>query len=439
MRRRVFAASFIGTTVEWYDFYLYASSAALVFGTVFFPVTTPAVGLISAFATYGVGFAARPIGGIIAGHLGDRIGRKRLLVASLLLMGVATFLIGLLPGWSAWGIGAVVALVVLRLAQGLSAGAEWGGSALLSVEHAPAGRKGLWGSFTQMGSAGGLLLATGAIALARFGFGEDAYLAWGWRVPFLASAVLVVIGLIIRLGVEEPPEFSRLRDAGEVRRFPVLTVLRRNPRGVLVTAGLRLVQPAFFSILTVYSLSYLTLKRGDSGAAITSLLIVGALSLVSTPIWGWASDRWGRRRIAIAAAAGIGVFVWPLFRFLDTGPLLLLPLVFAVGMNVLHDAIYGPQAGWFAEQFPTETRFSGVSLGYQVGSIFSNGLTPLLAVVLVEWGGGSPWILCVFIGVYAALSIVAAAFAVDNVRDAVAQETRRSRIDPEPETTGSPA
>ena len=418
-RKRVLAASLIGTTIEWYDFYLYAQAAALVFGSTFFPESTPTIALIASFASYGVGFAARPLGGIIAGHLGDRIGRKQLLVYSLLLMGVATFLIGLLPGYATLGVWSVVALVVLRLAQGLSAGAEWGGSALLSVEHAPAGRRGLFGSFTQMGSAGGLLLATGSIWGVQALLGAEAFQAWAWRIPFLASAVLVVIGLIIRLGVEDAPEFRRIRQAGAVRRLPVLEVLKRHPRGVLVTIGLRLVQPAWFSILTVYSLSYLKDARGDSSAGIQALLLVGAISLVSTPLWGWLSDKVGRRRIAIAAAIGIGVAVWPFFAFLDDGELALLGLVFIVGMNVLHDAIYGPQAAWFAEQFPTDLRYSGVSLGYQVGSIFSNGLTPLLAVVFVELGGGSPWILCVFIGAYAVLTAVAAAFAKDGGNEEV--------------------
>lgn len=249
--------------------------------------------------------------------------------------------------------------------------------------------------------------------------GAAAFAEWAWRLPFLASAVLVVIGLVIRLGVEEAPQFQRIREVGAVRRLPVLEVIKRHPRGLAVTIGLRLVQPAWFSILTVYSLSYLQQQRGESTSGVQTLLVVAAISLVTTPLWGWLSDRIGRRRIAIAAALGIGVAVWPFFAFLDHGPLALLWLVFLVGMNVLHDAIYGPQAAWFAEQIPTDLRYSGVSLGYQVGSIFSAGLTPLLAVVLVEAGGGSPWLLCAFIGVYAVLTAVAAWFAKDGGTDAV--------------------
>ncbi|GAB7303011.1 hypothetical protein MAFF212519_08660 [Clavibacter michiganensis] len=260
-RRRVLTASFIGTTVEYYDFYLYATASALVFGSQFFPNQTPAVGLLSSFAAYGVGFLARPIGGIVAGHLGDRIGRKRMLVYSLVLMGVASTLIGVLPTYATIGLASVVGLVLLRLVQGIAAGAEWGGSALLSVEHAPAHRRGLFGAFTQMGSAGGMLLATGVFAATRFGLGEEAFLAWGWRLPFLLSAVLVGVGLVIRLRVEDAAEFRDIKAAGAVERFPLGVVLRRHPRAVLITAGLRLVQPALYSILTVYTLSYLASTR----------------------------------------------------------------------------------------------------------------------------------------------------------------------------------
>ena len=415
--RRILTAAFIGTTVEYYDFYLYATAAALVFGSEFFPGASPAVGLIASFATYGVGFVARPIGGVIAGHLGDRIGRKGLLVASLLLMGIASTAIGLLPGYDTIGIAAVVGLVLLRLLQGVAAGAEWGGSALLSVEHAQPRNRGLYGAFTQMGSAGGLLLATGVFYAVRDLVGEDAFLAGAWRIPFLLSAILVAVGLVIRLRLEDAPEFLEVREQGRTQRLPVATVLRHHTRGVLVTAGLRLVQPALFSILTTYILTYLLDHRGDSGPGLQAILVVSALSLLSTPFWGWVSDRVGRRQLAIASALGMAVFIWPFFAFLDSGPLLLLPLVVGIGMNLLHDAIYGPQAAWFAEQFPTEVRYTGVSLGYQLGSIVSVGLTPLLAVWFVQIGDGSPWLLCLYLDVFAALSILAAVVARDGAAE----------------------
>jgi MFS family permease len=427
-RSRVLLSSFIGTTIEWYDFYLYGTSSALVFAPTFFPSVTPAVGVIAAFATYGVGFVARPLGGIVAGHLGDRIGRKQLLVASLLLMGIASFCIGLVPSFKTIGVAAVGILVFLRLLQGLAAGAEWGGSALLSVEHAPAGRRGLFGSFTQMGSAGGMLLATGIFTLVRTISGNDEFVAWAWRLPFLFSAVIVASGLVIRLGIKDAPEFEAIKAEGKTERFPVLVALRENPRGVLVTAGLRLVQPALYSILTTYSLTYLASKRGDAGssAGLDAVLIISAVSLLSTPFWGWLSDKVGRRALTLWSCVGIAVLIWPFFAFLNVGPLILLPLVSFVMMSVFHDSIYGPQAGWFAEQFPTGQRYSGVSLGYQIGSIFSVGLTPLLAAVFVEVGGGQPWILCAYIVFYAILSFVAALFAADPVRAARVRTAARS-------------
>lgn len=415
-KRRVLSSALVGTTIEWYDFYLYGTASALVFAHQFFPDASPIMGILASFATYAVGFVARPLGGIIAGHLGDRIGRKSLLVGSLLTMGTASFLIGLLPTYSAVGLLAVVGLVALRFIQGLSAGAEWGGSALLSVEHAPASRRGLFGSFTQAGSAAGMLLATATFAVVQGVLTPDQFQAFGWRIPFLLSALLVAVGLWIRLGVGDAEEFTELREQKRVAEHPVRRVLREHPRGILVTIGLRLVQPALYSLITVYMLGYLKARRDDTGSALTAVLIVSAVGIVSGPFWGWLSDRIGRRRMAVASAIGIGVFIWPFFWFLDHGSLALLPLVLLLGMNVLHDAIYGPQAAWFAEQFPVDLRYSGVSFGYQVGTILSGGITPFVAAALLEAGGGQPWLICAFFVLLATLSTVAALAAKDPVR-----------------------
>lgn len=407
-RRRVLWASLIGTTVEFYDFYLYATASALIFAPVFFPESTPQIALFQSFAAYGVGFAARPVGGILAGHLGDRLGRARVLMLSLLVMGGASTLIGLLPGYRSWGIGAVAALILLRLVQGLASGAEWGGSALLSVEHAPAARRGLAGSVTQMGSAAGMLLATGIFALCRRVLGPEAFLAGGWRIPFLFSVLLVLVGLVIRSRVGDGAEFRRVAETGTRLRAPLLAVLRGHWRAVLITAGLRLVQPALYSILTVYTLGYLLERRGDGGAALGGILVVSALGLASTPLWGALSDRVGPRIPCVCAAAGIALLIWPYFLFLDRGPLGLLIPVFIVMMNILHDAIYGPQAAWFARQFPVRVRYSGISLGYQLGSVVSVGLTPLLAAWLYRMAGENPWPICAYISLLGALSILAA-------------------------------
>lgn len=415
-KRRVLTSAFVGTTVEWYDFYLYGTASALIFNSQFFPGSSPLAGVLASFATYAVGFFARPVGGILAGRLGDRVGRKALLVASLLSMGLASTAIGLLPNYASIGWAAVVGLVVLRLLQGLSAGAEWGGSALLSVEHAPRHLRGFFGSFTQVGSAMGLLLATGAFAWSHAGFGAAEFSSFGWRLPFLASSVLVAVGLFVRLGVEDAPEFIQLKAEGKTARAPLTEVLKYHRRALLVTIGLRLAQPALFVILTVYILGYISTRRGDTGSALTAVLISSALGVISGPFWGWLSDRIGRRRVTVAGAAGIGIFVWPFFWFLDHGSLVLLPVVMVLGMNVLHDSIYGPQAAWFAEQFPLPLRYTGVSFGYQVGTVISGGLTPFIAAALLGVGGNEPWLICAYLTFLAVLSVAAGVAAQDPAR-----------------------
>lgn len=414
---RVLTAAFVGTAIEWYDFYLYGTAAALIFNAQFFPSYSPVAGTLAAFATFAVGFIARPLGGIIAGHLGDRIGRKSVLIASLVTMGIASTLIGLLPNYAQIGWFAVVGLVILRLLQGLGTGAEWGGSALLSVEYAPRGLRGFFGSFTQTGSAAGLLLATGSFAIAQAATTSAQFEAYGWRLPFLFSAVLVGIGLYIRLGVEDTPAFRRLKSAGKVEKAPVAVVLREYKRGLLITIGLRLAQPALFAILAVYMIGYLATQRHNSTAGVNAVLIGSAIGLASGPLWGWASDRWGRRPIAIVATIGIGVFIWPFFWFLDHGSLAFLPLMMIFGMNFIHDAIYGPQAAWFAEQFPVHVRYTGVSLGCQIGTVLSGGLTPVIAASLLIVGAGQPWLICAYITLLSALSLIAVFAAKDPAGD----------------------
>lgn len=416
-KRRVLTSAFVGTTVEWYDFYLYGTSAALVFNQQFFPSSSPVAGTIGAFATFAVGFIARPVGGILAGHLGDRIGRKALLVASLITMGAASTLIGLLPNFASIGMLAVLGLVILRLLQGLACGAEWGGSALLSVEHAPRGMRGFFGSFTQVGSAAGMLLATGSVAAAQALTTDEQFQQFGWRIPFLASAVLVAVGIYVRLGISDAPAFRELKSEGRIAEAPVLEVIRHHRRALLITIGLRLAQPGLFAILAVYVIGYVAERRDDPAAGVNAVLIVSAIGLLSGPLWGHLSDRWGRRPIAIAAILGIAVFIWPFFWFMDNGPLVLLPLVLLVGMNILHDAIYGPQAAWFAEQFPLSVRYTGVSFGCQVGTVLSGGLTPVIAASLLLVGDGRPWLICGYITVLCALSLWAAIAAKDPTLD----------------------
>jgi MFS family permease len=410
-------AAFIGTTVEWYDFYIYSTASALIFAHTFFPPSSsPLAGLLGAFAAYGVGFFARPLGGIIAGHFGDRIGRKRVLVFALVLMGLATVLTGLLPTYASAGVVATGLLVVLRLLQGVATGAEWGGASLLSVEHAKPRSRGLLGSFTQVGSAAGMLLASGTFLGVRSWLGPDAFAAWGWRLPFLFSVALIAIGIFVRIRIDEPAPFLAVQAEGRIRRVPVADIVRFHRRGLLVTIGLRLVQPAMYAIVTTYAISYLNLKRGGVSDALTAVIVGSAFAVIATPLWAILSDRIGRRGPALWSVFGMGLLVWPFFWFLDHGDLGYLPLVFAAELAVFDAAIYAPGAAWFAEQFPVEVRYSGISLGYQIGSLLSGGLTPFIATALFAVGNGTPWLICAFISGMALLTLLAVFAARDPVR-----------------------
>jgi metabolite-proton symporter len=416
-KKRVLVSAFAGTTIEWYDFYLYGTAAALIFDVQFFPSGSELGSRLAAFATLAVGFFARPLGGIIAGHLGDRVGRKALLVVSLLSMGTASTLIGLVPNFAAIGWWAAVSLVVLRIIQGLSAGAEWGGSALLSVEHAPVRRRGLFGSFTQIGSAAGMLLATSAFFIVQNLMSDEQFESFGWRIPFLASSLLVALGLWVRLGVSDAPEFQELKDSGKVAKAPLRDVITSHPRVLLVTIGLRLAQNSVYYLITVYMLSYLSENRDDSTAGVTAVMIASAIGLFTGPAWGWASDRVGRKPVTIAGFIGIAVFGWIFFAYLDAGPLPFLPIIVVLGMNLAHDAVYGPQAAWFAEQFPIEVRYSGVNMGYQLGTVIGGGIMPMVAALLYVAGGNSPWLICGYLTLLCLLSLIAAIAAKDPARD----------------------
>lgn len=412
--KRVAFAAFIGTTIEWYDFYIYSTASALIFSHTFFPPSTnPLTGVLGAFAAYGVGFFARPLGAVFAGHYGDRLGRKRVLVFSLMLMGVATVLTGLLPSYETAGLLATVLLVLLRLLQGVATGAEWGGASLLAVEHARPRSRGLLGSFTQAGSAAGMLLAAATFLFIRSSLSADAFSSWGWRLPFLFSVVLVAIGLFVRTRIDEPAPFIAAKAEGRIRRLPVTEVLRHHRRALFVTIGLRLLQPAMYAIVTTYAISYLNMKRGGASAALSSVIIGSIFAVIATPLWAALSDRIGRRRPAIWAVVGISLLVWPFFWFLDHGDLRYLPLVFAIELAVFDAAIYAPGAAWFAEQFPVEVRYSGISLGYQIGTLLSGGLTPFVAAALLAVGNGSPWLICAYISALGLLSLIAVLAAND--------------------------
>jgi metabolite-proton symporter len=387
--RSVAVASLIGTTIEWYDFFLYGTAAALVFNRLYFPTFDPYMGTLAAFGTYSVGFLARPIGGIVIGHYGDRVGRKSMLILTLIVMGVATFLIGLLPTYERIGPWAAVALVVLRLAQGIGVGGEWGGAVLMAVEHAPPGSRGFYGSWPQVGVPAGLLLSTAVFAqVSRLP--EEQFLSWGWRVPFLLSIVLVGVGLMIRLRIQETPAFTRVKLEGVEARRPIVEVLRTHPKEVLLAMGARFAENGAFYIYTVFVLVYATQRAGiGRQTVLNGILIAAACAVVSIPLCGALSDRLGRRPVYLFGACATALFAYPLFWLLDTGSTPLVWLALVVALVFAHSPMYGPQAAFLSELFGTRVRYSGASLGSQLASVVAGGLSPFIATALLPYGRGA--------------------------------------------------
>ena len=422
--RQVALASFIGTAIEWYDFFLYGTAAALVFDKLFFPNVDPLIGTLSAFATFAVGFAARPLGGIIFGHYGDRIGRKSMLVIALLIMGLATAAIGVLPSYASIGLAAPILLVVLRMAQGLGVGGEWGGAVLLSVEHAPTGKRGLYGSFPQMGVPAGLLASTVIFTAMQSATSEQQFMSWGWRVPFLFSIVLVAVGLFIRLRIMESPAFREVKDTGTEAPKPIVDVIKTQPRNVLLAMGMRISENGIFYVFTVFVLAYgeETLKLGK-GTMLTGVAIAAAVGLLTTPLWGSLSDRFGRKPLYLAGAVFSLLFCFPFFGLVDTKQPILIWLAIVLGVNVGHDLMYGPQAAYYAELFGTRVRYSGASLGYQLASVFAGGFAPLIATALLAANGGSPTLVAAYMAVMGVITVVATVLAPETYREEI-RETK---------------
>jgi metabolite-proton symporter len=413
---RAVVASTIGTSIEWYDFFLYGSAAALVLNTQYFPNVDPTSGVLLAFGTNFVGFAARPFGAAIFGHYGDRIGRKATLVMTLALMGIGTFLVGLVPPYASIGIAGGILLTLLRALQGIGVGGEWGGSVLLSMEWgARSGRRGFIASWPQFGVPVGLLLSNGMLALVTALTGPN-FATWGWRIPFLISIVLVGVGLWIRLGILETPVFTRLLEERRTASAPVAEVLRRNWREVILTCLIRTGQQAPFYIFWTYVLTYATgplgMQRQD---ILNDTLLASGVSLVTVPLWGYLSDRIGRKRTYMFGAIVMALFAWPYFALLDTKvPVLVLLAVLLT--PVVHDIMYGPQAAFIAEAFPPRLRYSGASLGYHLASVTAGGPAPIVAAYLYSQYGTSMAIVA-YIVICALISLVSAAALRDRTKE----------------------
>jgi metabolite-proton symporter len=423
-KKRVALASAVGTSVEWYDYHVYSIASALVIGKLFFPEISPLAGTMAAFATFAIGFIARPLGGILAGHLGDRIGRKKVMVITLTLMGAATMLIGLLPTYEQIGVAAPVLLVMLRLLQGLSAGGEWGSAALMAVEHAPAGQRGRFGNYVQLGTPAGMFLANIVILGATFMLADDQFQAWGWRIPFLLSALMVVVGFVIRVKVDESPVFQALEQDSTLERVPFAELLRNHKARVVLAVlsfiGNNAVGYIFLAFMTAYGTTTLGLARNT----MLNVMLAGCVTWFASMIYfARLSDRIGRHKVYFLGYGILAVWAVPFFALFNTanvGLILLAVMVLTFGLA----ATYGPQAALFAELFPARVRASGVSLSYAVGACLGGGFSPLIATALFG-ATGTVYAVAVFMIAFSLISLASIA-ALRKIPDsfALAEATR---------------
>lgn len=423
--RRTLISSTIGSVIEWYDFTIYGTAAALLFNQLFFPSISSAAGTLAAFATFTAGFIARPLGGLVSGHYGDRIGRKATLILTLTMMGLATTLIGFLPTYSQIGLWSPALLVLLRLVQGFAVGGEWGGAALMAVEHAPSGKRGLFGAWPQTGVSAGLLLGTSVFSLMSL-LPDQQFIAWGWRVPFLMSALLALLGLYIRLKVTEPDAFLKVSKESGPSRRPLVEVLRTHPKELLLAVGTRFAEGGNYYIFTVFILTYISEYLGlPREFGLTGVMVAAAANIVTIPLWGALSDRVGRRPVFLGGAVFMMVFAAPFFWLVGTGSLGLITLALVIMLGVAHGAVFAPLSAFYTELFGPRVRYSGLSIGYQTGSVVLGGFTPLAAASLILWSGGDPW---------PVIALVAAGAVIAGTTMALAPETFRRRLDEDPKS-----
>ncbi len=409
---RVVAASFVGTAIEWYDFFLYGTAAALVFNKLFFPTIDPVAGTMAAFGTYAVGFIARPFGGVLFGHFGDRVGRKSALVATLMIVGLSTFAIGLLPTYDAAGVLAPILLVLLRFVQGLGVGGEWAGAVLMVAERGNPRWRGFSASWVQAGAPVGLLLATGAFGLVSL-LPEDQFLAWGWRIPFLLGVVLTGVGLFLRLKILESPLFAKVLEEKPSAGLPLLEVLHKHPRNVVLAMGARIAENGFYYFFTVFCLSYGTQQLGLSRSVLLDGVLLAAVAhLIAVPFFGGLSDRVGRKPVYLGGALFLAAFAFPFFQMMGTRQTEWIWAAIIIGM-IGHAAMYGPQAAFLSELFGTRVRYTGASLGYQLAAPLSGGIAPLVATALLRESGGDPWPVGVYLVGMALVTVVAVLFATE--------------------------
>ncbi|MEJ8291260.1 MFS transporter [Delftia tsuruhatensis] len=398
--RKVVTSALIGATIEWYDFFLYGVVAGIVFSKLYFPSDDPLISTLLAYTTFAVGFVTRPLGGVIFGHFGDRVGRKSILVITLMIMGVSTFLIGLLPTHAQIGVAAPILLLLLRVAQGIGLGGEWGGAVLMAYEYAPKEKRGFYASLPQVGLAIGLFMASGVVALLSWLCTEEQFMAWGWRVAFLISGLMVAVGMYIRLHVKETPEFAAVKARNAETAIPFMDVMRRYPGNVLKGMGARYIDGVFFNVFGVFSISYLTstlqISRTD---ALIGVMVAAVVMCFTIPLFGRLSDRLGRSRVYLWGSLITAVSAFPAFWLMahSGGNVLLIWIAIVVPFGILYAAVYGPEAALFCDLFDAKVRYTGISFVYQFSGIFASGITPIIATALVKTAGGSPWLVCLYV------------------------------------------